>query len=349
MPSESVFDKLDRISRKGYPTIASIEVTGRCNAKCGYCYVKSNSFKELSTERLCFAIDKLSKNGVFHLHITGGEPFLRPDILDVLSFAFDRRIFYCTLFSNGILLNNEHRDFLIQNRDFFRYIQMSVFSHIPAINDNYFGVPGALDAIINNALFLKKNGLNIEIAMTLLDINIDTLDETRKFFEDHNLPLFIAFDKIINGPTIEKLVAASTTRSFFRKYLQSMRPEELSELKDQMRQSLEAPRQNDVELCAGRWNTIFMNAQGDLAPCISFRNVRFGNVFEEKSIHDILQNAPDYHSICSFKKNNMKKCAACKFFNFCTICLGSIHTEKKSFCAPDIQVCHFAQALYKIL
>jgi radical SAM protein with 4Fe4S-binding SPASM domain len=349
MTTETVSDKLDRISRKGYPTIASIEVTERCNARCGYCYVKNNSPKELPTKQLFAAIEKLSKNGIIHLHITGGEPFLRSDILEVISFAIDHDIFYCTLFSNGTLLNDEHIDFLIQNRYFFRYIQMSVFSHISLINDNYFGVPGALDTIIKNALILKKNGLNMEIAMTVMDFNVDTLEQTRRFFENLNIPLSIAYDKIISSPLIEKLVSSSATHTFFKKYLQNLRSEELSDLKDQMKKSLAITPLNDVELCGGRWNTIFMNAQGNLSPCISFRNIIFGNIFEERSIQDILQKSPDYHFICAYKKNNMKKCMPCKFFNFCTICLGSIHTEKKSFCAPDKQICNFAKALYEIL
>ena len=112
-------------------------------------------------DQLCTAMDKLSKSGVFHLHITGGEPFFRPDILEILSYAIDHGFFYCTLFSNGILLTEKHLDFLIRNRDFFVEIQMSVFSHIAEKNDAYFGVPGALDAIMKNALFLKENGLRV--------------------------------------------------------------------------------------------------------------------------------------------------------------------------------------------
>ena len=113
MVAETVSEKLDRIARRGYPTTASIEVTAQCNARCEYCYVKDGSFTELSTGRLCAAIDKLSKSGVFHLHLTGGEPFLRPDILTIFSFAIEHGIFHCTLFSNGILLTEKHLDFLI--------------------------------------------------------------------------------------------------------------------------------------------------------------------------------------------------------------------------------------------
>lgn len=349
MAIESIPDKLDRIARSGFPTIASIEVTARCNARCGYCYVKDSSFGELSTDQLCMAIEKLSQGGVFHLHITGGEPFLRPDILTILSFAFDHGVLFCTLFSNGILLNDDHRNFLVQNRDLFHNIQMSVFSHVPAINDRFFGIPGALDTIMRNALFLKKNGLRVSLAMNVLDFNIAELEKTRKFFEKHDLPLLLSYFKMATSSQIENFIADSTTISFFKQYLYSLRPEELDKFKLAMKKSLEIPVQSNADLCLGRWNNVFMNVQGDLSPCITFRNIKFGNIFEERSVHDILKNAADYNSICALKKKDMKKCTACKFFNYCTICLGVIHTQGKSFCSPDYQMCNFAHALYEII
>src|SRR5271157_1791260 len=131
MAAESVYEKLNRIALNGHPTVASIEVTARCNARCGYCYLKDRPFKELSTGQLCAALEKFSKN--------------------------------------GIILTEKHLDFLIRNREFFIEMQMSVFSHIPAKNDAYFGVPGAFDTIMKNALFLKENGIKVRLAMSIFD------------------------------------------------------------------------------------------------------------------------------------------------------------------------------------
>ena len=36
----------------------------------------------------------------------------------------------------------------------------------------YFGIPGALDTIMKNALVLKENGLRVSFAMSILDFNI---------------------------------------------------------------------------------------------------------------------------------------------------------------------------------
>lgn len=349
MAAESVYEKLNRIALNGHPTVASIEVTARCNAQCGYCYLKDRSFDELSTGQLCAALDKFSKNGILHLHITGGEPFIRPDILDILSHALECGFFYCSLFSNGILLTDKHLDFLIRNREFFIEMQMSIFSHIQEKNDAYFGVPGAFETIMKNALFLKENGIKVRFAMSLFDFNIDELEETRAFFENHGLPLMHAASKIITSPGIRDHVAASTTYSFFKKYLLNLRPKELDFNKNFMKQALESPTPENSELCFGRFDFVFMNAQGDLAQCLSFRKMNLGNIFEDKSVHDILLCSRDYLAVCACKKTDIKECRDCKFFNFCSLCLGVIHSETNSLDTINYQQCNYANALYDLI
>lgn len=349
MAAESVFDKLNRVIRNGYPTVASIEVTSRCNARCGYCYMQDFSFKELSTKQLCLALDKFSKSGIFHLHITGGEPFLRPDILDVLSFAIEQGFFYCSLFTNGLLLTEKHFDFLLKNRDFFIETRMSVFSHMPEKNDAFFGVPGAFDTIMKNALFLKKNGLKVALAMSVFDFNVNELRESRRFFENNDLPLLLSTQKIISGPRTREFVAPSTTYSFFRQYFLNLDPEELDSHKRFMKKTLETPVPEETELCFGRFDYVFMDAQGDLAQCVSFRKMKLGNIFEDKPVRDILQTSPEYHSVCRHKKTDITKCSTCKFFNFCSVCLGVIHSKTGSLDISDTQACNYAQALYDLI
>jgi len=216
------------------------------------------------------------------------------------------------------------------------------------INDSYFGVKGALETVVKNALFLQENGLRAIIALTICDFNLETMEETRRFLESRGLSVALAYFKTVTGPRLRRVLAQSNTYDFFKRYLLNLRPEEIERDKQRMKESLAKPPQLDAEMCFGRWNAVFMNAQGDLAPCISFRNVNLGNVLEERSLRDILQQAPDYHSICSIRKRDMKKCVQCKFYNFCIICLGNIHTENNSLCGLDDQMCNYAQALFDL-
>lgn len=69
------------------------EITHQCNYSCSYCIFSCNGSKivgELTTQECFHVIDELVKNGFKHLKITGGEPFMRKDILDILKYASTR-------------------------------------------------------------------------------------------------------------------------------------------------------------------------------------------------------------------------------------------------------------------
>lgn len=71
------------------------EITHQCNYGCSYCIFSCNNKKienELTTEECIHVIDELSKHNFKHLKITGGEPFLRKDIIEILKYASTRLI-----------------------------------------------------------------------------------------------------------------------------------------------------------------------------------------------------------------------------------------------------------------
>lgn len=66
------------------------EITHQCNYCCSYCIFSCNNkkiYEELSTEECFHVIDELVKKGFKYLKITGGEPFIRKDIIDILKYA----------------------------------------------------------------------------------------------------------------------------------------------------------------------------------------------------------------------------------------------------------------------
>ncbi len=88
------------------------EVTGDCNLKCVYCYnsdcsESKNVTKELSLEEIKKIIDETRKYGTKQYTITGGEPFTRPDIFEIIDYLKGNKIAFL---SNGKLLTKEFID-----------------------------------------------------------------------------------------------------------------------------------------------------------------------------------------------------------------------------------------------
>ncbi|MGH9129335.1 MAG: radical SAM protein [Acidimicrobiales bacterium] len=64
-----------------------------CNLACWYCSVASSpraNRRSIGLERFCALVDEAVSEGFAELYVTGGEPFLEPDIVDMLDYASDR-------------------------------------------------------------------------------------------------------------------------------------------------------------------------------------------------------------------------------------------------------------------
>jgi PqqA peptide cyclase len=85
-----------------------LTVTWRCNSRCRYCDIwKHKKGLELSTKQFKKVIKSLKDwLGTFSSTFTGGEPLLRNDIAEIISFCSSNGI-YTNIISNGLNWNLE--------------------------------------------------------------------------------------------------------------------------------------------------------------------------------------------------------------------------------------------------
>lgn len=82
-------------------------VTKECNQECRFCLNKWENKKEMSFSEKKKALDKLKKNGVEILAISGGEPLMYNRIIDLINYAYYTHNFRIIVQTNGTLLNEE--------------------------------------------------------------------------------------------------------------------------------------------------------------------------------------------------------------------------------------------------
>ena len=74
------------------PIHGQIELTYRCDFRCPYCYLKpcqSDNYynNELSFKEWKRIMGQLHREGCMSLTLTGGDPLLREDFVDIYSYA----------------------------------------------------------------------------------------------------------------------------------------------------------------------------------------------------------------------------------------------------------------------
>jgi len=93
--------------KSGATPFASLFVTRRCNLKCGICAIQDHPAGELPADRWEEAIRRLAAVGVRNMTFTGGEPFLRDDIGELIRFASVQQECITWLFSNLTLVTEK--------------------------------------------------------------------------------------------------------------------------------------------------------------------------------------------------------------------------------------------------
>ena len=73
--------------------VAEFGITNACIAKCSFCEIWKQQPKVfVDRGKALEAVDCLADHGTVHLTITGGEPLLHPDVIDIVNRATKRRI-----------------------------------------------------------------------------------------------------------------------------------------------------------------------------------------------------------------------------------------------------------------
>ena len=75
-------------ARPSAPYRMDLALTYRCNNACAHCYnARPRNYPEISTEEWKQILDRLWELGIPHVVFTGGEPTMRPDLVELVAHA----------------------------------------------------------------------------------------------------------------------------------------------------------------------------------------------------------------------------------------------------------------------
>lgn len=162
-----------RVIPAGAPIGMLAELTHRCPLQCPYCSNPLNLLKaadELRTDEWLRVFDEAAALGVLQVHLSGGEPTLRPD-LEQLVERLARHGLYSNLITAGVSIN---RDRLKALADLgLDHVQLSVQSVRAEVADKITNYGGALAKKTEFARWVREAGLPLTINTVMHRHNID--------------------------------------------------------------------------------------------------------------------------------------------------------------------------------
>ena len=175
------------------PYVVSWNLTYRCNLACEHCYldagpkplVGTENFadrSELGTEECFRVIDEIAAFAPECLTIlTGGEPLLRRDILEIVRRASERDL-WVVVGTNGVRITENVATRLAEAGA--RGLSLSLDALDPDRHDHFRKVRGAWQNTVEGAEILNRTGLPFIVQTTTGSHNLGELDAIADFAHD---------------------------------------------------------------------------------------------------------------------------------------------------------------------
>jgi MoaA/NifB/PqqE/SkfB family radical SAM enzyme len=219
--------KLLRNDRHLHPRLVVYYVTGQCNLNCAYCEdfgARRNpeSFPPLPLEQVMKVLAVI-RSGTDALMLTGGEPFLHPDIDEILIRAKRELNFrQLTLISNGFLL--PQHEAVLSSLD--RLI-ISLDSPDPGAWSQTIGVPVATaEAILENVCHYageqRRFGYRMAVNTVLTPETLPTARTLLDYCSEHALLISFSPQSHNNWPRYELMVSPEY-RAFIQELIRRKR------------------------------------------------------------------------------------------------------------------------------
>ena len=92
------------------PSELWIHTNNSCNLQCSHCLVSSGPWEDkgLPTQTIMRVIDEARELGVYRFYFTGGEPFVRKEIIELIDYVTNNNNSELIVLTNGMFFNKNN-------------------------------------------------------------------------------------------------------------------------------------------------------------------------------------------------------------------------------------------------
>jgi pyrroloquinoline quinone biosynthesis protein E len=159
------------------------ELTYGCPLSCPYCSNPLNLAgyrDELTTAEWQRVVAEAQELGVLQLHLSGGEPLLRRDLVEIVNSANELGM-YTNLVTSGLGLSRRRAEQL--RAAGLDHVQISIQADEPAVSDRIAGIP-SFERKIEAAHLVKELGWPLTVNVVLHRQNLDRIADILRLAEE---------------------------------------------------------------------------------------------------------------------------------------------------------------------
>jgi len=317
-----------------------IYTTLSCNLRCKHCLVNAGKElkDELNTKEIKRLVDEAIELGVKRFYITGGEPFIKDDIFELIGYILKEKGKELIIQTNGTLLDDKKISALKELKNPKFTIQISLEGPNAEIHDSLRG-KGSFDKAVEGIRKLVDIGIIPVIATAISKFNEDYITETSRFASGLGVKahhILWMYTRGRGASNVDELFVPSEKISQIMQDLREIYKEGeiIIDNEESFKARLKAKRGRKIDLCNNCYEKICVNSDGHVYPCASFNgDKRFdaGSV-REQSLKEIWLNS---NVMREFRDNSVQKKTGCNTCYLKFLCGGGCTAQ--SYYAGELE------------
>ncbi len=330
--------------RLGIPVNGTFELTSRCNFSCPMCYIHSgeNAPDKISAEQWISLAGEAKKSGLMFLLLTGGEPFIRKDFVEIYT-AIVKMGILVSINTNASLYSDEIRD------AFRKYPPMRVnVSLYGGSKECYANMckNAVFDKVKENIIKMKEDGLSMRLNVSITPSNCSDTEKISSISKE--LQLYAKATTYMYPPVrISSSVGENEGRfpadEAGRQLAYWYSIHESAETFSSRARIMAAPNEEkpytDMSRCRAGRCSFWITSEGKMLPCGTM-NAESSDPFEsgfDTAWRQIRENTA--------KIRMPKKCTVCPNRSFCGVCASICKDETGDFSTVPEYACEFCESL----
>lgn len=299
----------------------SIEILQRCPNRCIYCSSHSNpqATHIIPFEIIKNVIDDAKSLGCKTVCLSGGEPFLHPQILDIISYIAKQQLI-CYVYTSGIYMKDEvysslPNEYIEAIRGMVDKVIFNVEADSSTLYDKIMGTDvGGFDMMKKSINDCVSSGLVVETHVVPMQVNFKHLKSIFEMCYQLGVSKVSILRLVLQGRALVNLSLVKLTGEDSREVTKLIKALKKA-YKGKVRIGLPYSDSNCRIYCKAASDKINVRYDGNVYPCEVFKddllNAKLGcepdNVWKD-SFYDLYQNSPYLNvvrkSIEVFKKED---------------------------------------------
>lgn len=286
------------------------EITNTCNYHCSYCIFSSENKKyenELTTDEVKRVIQDLKKNNFSYIKFTGGEPFARKDMLEILKYSSELG-FDMDISTNASLITNQIAKELKSIN--FPMVHVSLDGYDKDSHE-YVRGKNTFESTLRGIKNLTENNIYTRIGTVIYKKNENNLEDIVKLANKLNaneiIFSFMEADGRLEG---DNTIISKRLIKDVKKEIEFLSTKYENQIK--VKYSFSENNISESEgICPAISKFLYINNLGQVSPCtwvsskyqskLTLKNNTFNEIINSKQIQDYLKY---------IKENEVKGCPA---------------------------------------